>query len=110
MSISDLFDVALKYSERKQGILDLIEKIKVANDTDKEVCGHCDFWMKSFLCPKERNVNGRNKGPSMSGITCNKFKLVEWVKELKEKRNKEIKENPYFKEFTKPMKAQNESE
>lgn len=36
-------------------------------------CGDCFFWMKSSLCPEERNVNGWNKGPSMSGIPCAKF-------------------------------------
>ena len=36
-------------------------------------CGDCDFWMKSSLCPEERNVNGWNKGPSMNGIPCSKF-------------------------------------
>ena len=38
-----------------------------------KACGDCYFWMKSSLCPQERNVNGRNKGPSMNGSICEKF-------------------------------------
>lgn len=36
-------------------------------------CGDCDNWMKSRQCPQERNVNGRNRGPSMNGFICQKF-------------------------------------
>lgn len=36
-------------------------------------CGNCDFWMKSRLCPAEHNVNGQTRGPSCSGIACQKF-------------------------------------
>ena len=36
-------------------------------------CGGCQHWMKSRACPSERNVNGRNQGPSMNGVICSKF-------------------------------------
>lgn len=36
-------------------------------------CGDCSHWMKSSQCPKERNVNGRNRGPSCEDRICEKF-------------------------------------
>jgi len=36
-------------------------------------CGDCRKWMKSRECPRERNVNGRNQGPSGEAPTCNQF-------------------------------------
>ena len=36
-------------------------------------CGDCYFWMKSSLCPRETNVNGWNRGPSMDDWPCEKF-------------------------------------
>ena len=38
-------------------------------------CGDCDLWMKSSMCPRERNVNGWNRGPSMSDPICHQFEL-----------------------------------
>ena len=37
-------------------------------------CGDCFYWMKSNFCPKEKNVNGWNKGPNCNDIICSKFK------------------------------------
>ena len=37
-------------------------------------CGDCYYWMKSSECPRERNVKGRNRGPSISGSPCEKFR------------------------------------
>jgi len=39
------------------------------------VCGDCDLWMKSTQCPREVNVNGWNRGPSMADHKCSKFAL-----------------------------------
>lgn len=39
-------------------------------------CGDCNKWMKSRECPREKNVNGRNRGPS-----CNDFKCSQFVEE-----------------------------
>ena len=36
-------------------------------------CGDCDKWMKSSLCPQERNVNGYTRGPSCEGLKCAQF-------------------------------------
>lgn len=46
-----------------------------ANRLEREarpVCGNCDYWM-TRQCPREKNVNGRNRGPSMNGIACSKY-------------------------------------
>lgn len=38
-------------------------------------CGDCDKWMKSRECPRERNVNGWNHGPSCNDyvFSCRSF-------------------------------------
>lgn len=36
-------------------------------------CGDCAKWMCSSLCPQEKNVNGRNEGPSCNGRICSDF-------------------------------------
>ncbi len=36
-------------------------------------CGSCKDWMKSKICPRERNVNGWNKGPHMNDTPCDQF-------------------------------------
>lgn len=38
-------------------------------------CGQCNKWMKSNLCPKEKNVNGWNKGPGMDTFICKEFEI-----------------------------------
>ena len=42
-------------------------------DNARQECGNCDKWMKSRQCPRERNVSGRQRGPSMSAPTCNQY-------------------------------------
>jgi hypothetical protein len=37
------------------------------------VCGDCSHWMKSRDCPREHNVNGYSRGPSMGERKCPKF-------------------------------------
>jgi hypothetical protein len=36
-------------------------------------CSNCYNWMKSSMCPREVNVNGRRRGPSMNDFTCSSF-------------------------------------
>lgn len=36
-------------------------------------CGDCNKWMKSSQCPREKNVNGRNRGPSCDDYKCGQF-------------------------------------
>ena len=48
-----------------------IPKIKEPKRLDH--CGDCSKWMISSQCPQERNINGWNHGPSMSGPICAEF-------------------------------------
>lgn len=36
-------------------------------------CGNCTHWMKSSECGREKNISGRNYGPSCSDLPCDKF-------------------------------------
>ena len=36
-------------------------------------CGECEHWMKSRECPREHNVGGFSRGPSMADPTCPQF-------------------------------------
>ena len=40
-------------------------------------CGDCFNWMKSSRCPREKNINGMSRGPSMGAPVgaCPKFQL-----------------------------------
>ena len=87
----ELFDAAIRLSEFNQ----IKEDMEEALNTDREECGHCDFWMKSTSCPREYNVNGRQKGPSCGAFVCNKFKLKDWVIKLKQERLKKVKERMF---------------
>lgn len=73
-------------AERAAATQPQAEPAKVENDmtdgpTDMEVvavvgkCGQCAFWMCSRLCPRERNVGGMSRGPSVNAHGCGKFKL-----------------------------------
>lgn len=41
--------------------------------TGRKRCGDCKLWM-TRECPKEKNVNGRNYGPSVNDIVCELFR------------------------------------
>ena len=36
-------------------------------------CGDCYKWMHSNECPRETNVNGRRRGPSMNAPICGQY-------------------------------------
>ena len=38
-----------------------------------DLCGSCYWWMKSRSCPREKNVNGWNRGPSMNDPACKEY-------------------------------------
>lgn len=47
-------------------------KVRCVNlRNQKGKCGTCFWWMKSDYCPREKNVNGRNKGPSCEALVMN---------------------------------------
>ena len=66
------FDRMIEAGNRVSAILILKDKIQYAFDGGKRECGSCNLWM-TRSCPYERNVNGRNQGPSMSHPACGKF-------------------------------------
>lgn len=56
--------------------IDKDEKIKELSDQLLSIgkgCGDCDKWMKSYLCPKEINVNGFTRGPTKDAPICNLY-------------------------------------
>jgi hypothetical protein len=55
-------------------------------------CGDCQHWMKSRICPREHNVNGRNKGPSCEGVICDKFVEEPHYATLRAERRAELNE------------------
>jgi hypothetical protein len=65
----DWADKMAQVVAKNQKIRDL--RAKLAKNAKE--CGDCDKWMKSRFCPREKNVNGRNVGPSMSSPICNEF-------------------------------------
>lgn len=68
----EVWDWAGKLSEHVHR-LDDMRRIGAEIRTTGTTCGDCDLWMKSSQCPKERNVNGRNQGPSCNTAKCVKF-------------------------------------
>lgn len=84
-----IFDVLNEESRRyhlKIKIKELENKINSLNTA----CGHCDKWMKSQECPKERNVNGRQKGPSIGDPRCDEFKESWTTGLLRDRWEKEL--------------------
>ncbi|CDX26739.1 hypothetical protein MPL3356_60527 [Mesorhizobium plurifarium] len=69
---SEIWDWAAKLSAYEQHI-DKIRRLRVQLAECGRYCGACDKWMKSRECPKERNVNGYSRGPSMKDFKCNQF-------------------------------------
>lgn len=68
----EIWDWAAKLSEHTQRL----HQMRLLRQDIAEIgqgCGCCDKWMKSRECPRERNVNGRNHGPSMKGRVCSQY-------------------------------------
>lgn len=66
----ELLDWAARFStalHRQARIVELNAEIA------KVRCGDCSHWMKSRECPRERNVNGWNHGPSCEDLPCQLF-------------------------------------
>jgi hypothetical protein len=54
------------------------ERLRELHAAAKPTCGGCFNWMKSGSCPREKNVNGLNRGPSCSGTPCEKFEATSY--------------------------------
>ena len=48
-------------------------------------------------CPKEKNINGRNKGPSMNEYGCDLFDCKELQITYRKREEKEILNHKYIK-------------
>ena len=60
------------------------------NEFERKKCGNCFYWMKSRLCPREKNVKGMTMGPSISGLPCEKFEMGEYHNRLIEKQKSKV--------------------
>lgn len=78
MSEADaIFGAFNKFSEQVHGI-DLQRKhMQHLRERAQKNCGHCYWWMKSRDCPREKNVGGMSRGPSCSGLPCEKFRSTD---------------------------------
>jgi hypothetical protein len=94
--MTDIFDAIMDWDVKNQ-------KLRQIKELDRDLlkekigsCGGCYFWMKSNDCPRERNINGWNKGPSMSDIKCDKFQRspssIKYISDAEKKRSKLIME------------------
>lgn len=67
-----------------------IQELKYAIRQCGTRCGDCDKWMKSSECPREKNVNGMTRGPSINAPICNQFVIKNWVIKHQEDLQKEL--------------------
>lgn len=77
----DIMDAMNNASTRLQDIAEY--KVRCVNLRNRHgKCGTCFYWMKSSFCTREKNVNGRNKGPSCGDLVmgCPKFHLDPSIK------------------------------
>lgn len=81
-----VFDRFLEADARLSELVEFRRRLQEARQTDSRRCGNCDHWMKSRSCPRERNVNGYSRGPSMDDLACDRFSLKQSVADLKAKR------------------------
>lgn len=79
MNGPDLWDAFEQAAQRISNQAQLRDLVAIVNNFTRRECGHCEHWMKSKQCPKEVNVNGWNKGPSMSEPPCAKYEVKQYV-------------------------------
>jgi hypothetical protein len=84
---SELWEWAGRFSQavhRQARIAELGAQIR------KVTCGDCSRWMKSRECPRERNVNGWNRGPSCEDLPCGIFSESASSTKLRDERRSEL--------------------
>lgn len=74
----------------QQLAIQIAQLLNEAQTTDRRCCGNCEHWMKSKVCPREKNVNGYSRGPSCNDYPCNQFDLKDYVRKLKDTRFDEV--------------------
>lgn len=68
-----VFDKALAFSDALHRACRIQEIRAELRSLRERVCGNCRFWMCSNDCPREHNVKGISRGPSMRERACEKF-------------------------------------
>jgi hypothetical protein len=80
----EIWDWAKRLSEHTHRLHDMRELRRDIARIGRE-CGGCDNWMKSRICPREKNVNGWNRGPSMTDPVMNCQTFVQAPSEIARK-------------------------
>ena len=88
--MSDIFDIwdrmaAATVEIHRRGRMRELER-KIA----KTACGDCRLWMHSRECPREKNVNGYTRGPSMNADICELFVVGIGTEMLREQWRSEL--------------------
>lgn len=58
----------------------------------QSTCGSCEHWMKSRICPREKNVNGYSRGPGCDAPVCKLFVMSGSMAELIKEKQHAIEE------------------
>jgi hypothetical protein len=83
--------------QRLSAITQLLSDINNLSRWINKRCGNCDKWMCSNLCPREKNVNGRNHGPSMNTLGCDLFSLKSYQIKYYNRECQELLDSKYMK-------------
>lgn len=69
---AEIWDAAERFSDQiqKQSAISNLQK-RIARIGAR--CSDCDKWMKSSICPREKNIKGRLHGPSSDDRICGDF-------------------------------------
>lgn len=68
----EIWDWAARFSDHVHR-LDEMRRLREQIFQIGRGCGDCSKWMKRSDCPREHNVNGQTRGPSMSAPVCREF-------------------------------------
>lgn len=86
-----LFDSLIDFDEAQQKQRARLEHIAELRRRLQPRCGNCDKWMKSSECPREKNVNGYSRGPSMSEWPCPQYVAAREIAETKAELEEALK-------------------
>lgn len=89
MKAETVFDWGMAFSDH-------VQRIARMGELRREIvqiglrCGSCSKWMKSRQCPREHNVNGHQRGPSMLDTKCSEFIMSASSQQLLDERTAEL--------------------
>jgi len=96
--IDELIENMVEATSIRFGFEELYQKILKLDRWTNKRCGNCDKWM-CCNCPKEYNVKGRNKGPSMNEFGCELFIVKSYQIKYRQEEVNEILKSKYIKYF-----------